>query len=209
MGIHRPSDGALIGRDFFEREPVVCARELVGAIVRWGRRGGMVVETEAYDVEGDEACHTFHRPMARAFVAGHRAGAAYIYLNYGMHWMLNVLVKGRRSGFVLIRAIEPLHGIPGMRRARGVEALTELCSGPGKLARALGVDGSHHGIDLCGPGCRGFHAGPPVRAVACGPRIGISRAKNLQWRFLLPGNPHVSRMGQKEKAGRTLEVRPA
>src|SRR5262245_36895962 len=109
----------MLKRSFFERDPVTCARELVGCRLTVGEFGGIIVETEAYDVEGDEACHTAFRPSARAFVASHQAGAAYVYFNYGVHWMLNVLVKGTRFGFVLIRALEPVDGIEQMRISRG------------------------------------------------------------------------------------------
>jgi DNA-3-methyladenine glycosylase len=188
-----------IGRRFFQRDPVVCARELVGCRLQWGQLSGVVVETEAYDGADDEACHTWFRPRARAFVAEHSAGAAYVYLNYGMHWMLNVLVKGKRQGFVLIRALEPLDGIEAMREARGVQEIAQLCSGPGKLTRALVVNGSHHGMDLCADPAFGFHRRHKVE-VSASPRIGISRAVDLPWRFFVPGNPHVS--GKKKKTDR-------
>ena len=187
-----------IGRRFFQRDPVVCARELAGCRLQWGKLSGVVVETEAYDGADDEACHTWFRPSARAFVAEHPPGAAYVYLNYGMHWMLNVLVKGKRQGFVLIRALEPLQGLDAMREARGVQEITQFCSGPGKLTRALGVNGSHHGRDLCADAAFGFHRHRNIEASAS-PRIGISRAVDFPWRFFVPGNPHVS--GKKQQTG--------
>ena len=171
-----------IGRRFFQRDPVVCARELAGCRLQWGKLSGVVVETEAYDGADDEACHTWFRPSARAFVAEHPPGAAYVYLNYGMHWMLNVLVKGKRQGFVLIRALEPLQGLDAMREARGVQEITQFCSGPGKLTDAA----------------FGFHRHRNIEASAS-PRIGISRAVDFPWRFFVPGNPHVS--GKKQKTG--------
>ncbi len=189
----------MIPRRFFQREPVVCARELVGCRLQWGKLSGVVVETEAYDGVDDEACHTWFRPSARAFVAQHEAGTAYVYFNYGMHWMLNVLVKGRRQGFVLIRALEPLEGIDAMRKTRGMEELTRLCSGPGKLSQALAVNGGHHGMDLCADPAFAFHPGRKIE-VSASPRIGISRAVDLPWRFYVPGNLHVS--GKKQKTGR-------
>jgi DNA-3-methyladenine glycosylase len=84
----------IIGRAFFRREPLICARELVAAELVWGRCAGIIVETEAYFAENDKACHTFSRPSTRAFVERSQAGVAYIYFSYGAHWMLNVLVKG-------------------------------------------------------------------------------------------------------------------
>src|SRR5690606_12681545 len=88
LDIHRSPDGLMIDRSFFERSPLVCARELIGAELVRGRCAGIIVETEAYSTRGDEACHTFLRPSARVFVSSHPAGTAYVYLNYGMHWLL-------------------------------------------------------------------------------------------------------------------------
>ena len=84
----------MLSRSFFQIDPLRCAENLVGTELVWGSCAGIVVETEAYLVEGDEASHAFTRPSARAFVERNQAGAAYIYFNYGVHWMLNVLVKG-------------------------------------------------------------------------------------------------------------------
>src|SRR5256886_4712978 len=110
----------------------------------WGRCAGLIVESEAYLAENDEAAHTFTRPSARAFIERNGPGAAYVYFNYGVHWMLNVLVKGGAAdGFVLIRALQPLRGIPLMQKRRGVRELTRLCSGPGKLTQALAITGRH------------------------------------------------------------------
>ncbi len=160
-----------------------------------------MVETEAYAAINDEACHTFARPSARAFVAQEQAGAAYVYFNYGMHWMLNVLVKGgSEDGFVLLRALEPVRGLAAMTRRRTAKLRSEiknpkptwLCSGPGKLASALGVDGRDHGRDFCRGRAVGFHApSQPVQVVA-DVRIGISKAAHLPWRFLLRDSPFVS-----------------
>jgi DNA-3-methyladenine glycosylase len=150
-----------------------------------------VVECEAYAAAGDPACHTFTRPSAREFVARHPAGTAYVYLNYGMHWLLNVLTKGEEAGFVLLRAIEPRRGLAAMQRRRGGRTGRELTGGPGRLAAALGVTGRHHGTDFCAGGRRGFVAGGRVEVVADG-RIGISRARDLPWRFSQAGHPLVS-----------------
>ena len=146
----------MLDRAFFQRDPVTCARELIGCELVWKGCAGIIVETEAYAAVNDEACHTFARPSARAFVEKHDAGAAYVYFNYGMYWLLNVLVKGgSEDGFVLFRAIEPVRGVAAMTRRRLAHRRTKLahprmlCSGPGKLARALGVDGRDHGRDFC------------------------------------------------------------
>src|SRR5438445_12800474 len=135
----RASDGPIIRAPFFKQDPVICARELIGTSLHWGRCAGLVVETEAYLAQNDEACHTFLRPSARAFVERNKAGAAYIYFSYGAHWMLNVLVKGAADGFVLIRAAQPLHGIQLMKKRRGVDDEQCLCSGPGKLTEAFAI----------------------------------------------------------------------
>ncbi len=182
-----------ITRDFFMRDPVTCARELVGCELHWKRGSGVIVETEAYSVLNDEACHTFSRPSSRRFIADHPPGAAYIYLNYGVHWLLNFLVKGgSEEGFVLIRALEPRRGIPDMRQRRGTDLLTQLCSGPGKLTRALGIDGSSHGLDFF-DGCDlSISACADIPVVCQTTRIGISKAAHLPWRFLLKDSPHVS-----------------
>ena len=179
--------------EFFEQSPIACARGLVGTRFQWHRCAGRIVETEAYAAEGDPACHTFFRPSARAFVESHPAGTAYVYLNYGVHWLFNVLVKGPEgAGFVLLRALEPLDGIDQMAARREVGKVPSLCSGPGKLTRALGIDGSAHGHEFLRGAATGLFAGPKPLVTET-PRIGISRAKDLRWRFHEAGNPHVSK----------------
>jgi DNA-3-methyladenine glycosylase len=153
----------------------------------------VVVETEAYDAEGDPACHTFFKPSARAFVERKAAGTAYVYLNYGVHWLLNVLVKGEREGFVLVRALEPTAGLERMAERRGRDAMKQLCSGPGKLTQAVGIGPSEHGMDLCADAKRSFHAGAGGLEVLADGRIGISRGAELPWRFTLAGSGFVSR----------------
>lgn len=182
-----------IARAFFERHPVACARELIGAHFLWNGCVGRIVETEAYLSAGDPACHTWSRPSARAFVEQHRAGDAYVYLNYGVHWMFNVLVKsGEGSGFVLFRALEPVAGIERMRRQRVGVADHLLGAGPGKLTRALGIDGSAHGVDFMKIAGCGIFQGEPVE-VCAGGRIGISKATELPWRFGDPASLSLSR----------------
>src|SRR5438128_6706067 len=139
----------LVRRPFFQRDPLTCARELIGTELIWGDCSGIVVEVEAYAAIDDEAAHTFTRPSARSFIERNKAGAAYIYFSYGVHWMLNVLVKGEANGFVLIRAIEPIRGIELMKKRRGIDDKKRLCSGPGKLTQALEITDRHHEIDLC------------------------------------------------------------
>ena len=191
----------MLQRDFFQRDPLTCARELIGCELVWNDCAGIIVETEAYFALGDEACHTFARPSARAFVENHPPAAAYVYFNYGMYWLLNVLVKGGSAdGFVLFRAIEPTRGVETMTRRRLVIGNSQsLCSGPGKLTIALGVDGRDHGRDFCAGKSVGFH--PPVQSVevVADVRVGISKAAHLPWRFLLKGSEFVSAKRKKAR----------
>ena len=186
----------IIRASFFKRDPIRCARELIGAELIWGDCSGVIVETEAYNAKDDEACHTFMRPSTRAFIERNKAGAAYVYFNYGMHWMLNVLVKGKESGFVLIRALEPRKGIERMKKRRRLDDEKRLCSGPGKLTQALGITRRYHEMDLCADSryCFAFNAGARLRRVdvVADKRIGISRSAHLPWRFTLRGSPFVS-----------------
>jgi DNA-3-methyladenine glycosylase len=183
----------IVRASFFKRDPITCARELIGAELVWGDCSGILVEVEAYAAIDDEAAHTFTRPSARSFIERNQAGAAYVYFNYGMHWMLNVLVKGDANGFVLIRALEPRKGIERMKKRRGVNDVKRLCSGPGKLAQALGITGRHHEMDLCADPqhCFARNANMSVDVVTDA-RIGITRSAHYPWRFTLRGSPFVS-----------------
>jgi DNA-3-methyladenine glycosylase len=186
---------AFLTCSFFEGDPLDCARDLIGTELVWGKCSGIIVETEAYLTLNDEACHTFTRPSTRAFVERNEPGAIYIYFNYGVHWMLNLLVKGgERSGLILIRALEPRGGLALMKKRRGLDDLRSLCSGPGKLAQALDITDRHHEKSICG-GTRHYllpRVDGAVRVVA-DPRIGISRSKDFPWRFTLRGSAFVSR----------------
>lgn len=186
----------MLRREFFTRDPLTCARELIGTELVWDKCRGIVVEVEAYAAIGDEAAHTFTRPSARAFIERNKAGAAYVYFNYGVHWMLNVLVKGSENGFVLFRALEPTAGIELMRKRRGLDDLRQLCSGPGKLTQALAITGADHEIDLCSDPEHCFRAPalrPDRRLVVADRRIGITRSAHFDWRFTLRDSPFVSR----------------
>lgn len=196
----------MLGRDFFQTDPLQCAENLIGTELVWEKCAGLVVETEAYLVEGDEAAHTFKRPSARAFVLRNKPGAAYIYFNYGVHWMLNVLIKGGpRDGLILIRAIEPRRGLDLMRDRRGIEDVRRLCSGPGKLTQALAITKSYHEMDLCSDPVHCFRARPNEKVqIVADPRIGISRAKEFPWRFTLRGSEFIS---VPERSGKDLSSR--
>jgi DNA-3-methyladenine glycosylase len=190
-----------LNRSFFERPLLVVAREMIGCTLEWDGCAGKVVEVEAYAAAGDPACHTMTRPSAREFVAEREAGAAYVYLNYGMYWLLNVLVKGGgEDGLILFRALEPTAGLAVMRERRGKERAEDLCSGPGKLGRALAVTGADHGWPLTtkvrptAASARGLVGWRPdhAPAVVTDGRIGISRAADRPWRFSWRDHPHVS-----------------
>jgi DNA-3-methyladenine glycosylase len=189
----RAERGEMLGTDFFQRDPLSCARDLIGCELNWNSCAGVIVETEAYNAIGDEACHCFVRPSTRAFVERNQAGAAYVYFNYGVHWMLNVLVKGNENGFVLIRALEPTRGIALMRKRRDVHDLHRLCSGPGKLTQALAITGRHDEMNLCANENYCFRRLAATIDVVADERIGIRRSAHLPWRFTLRDSAHVSR----------------
>ena len=156
----------MLTEEFFASHPVTCARQLIGCELVWEHCSGIIVETEAYAALGDEACHTFLRRGAQKFVDTHPPGAAYVYLNYGIHWLLNVLIKGpEMDGFVLIRALEPRRGLELMKKRRGLEEPIKLCSGPGKLTQALAIPPLFHGSSLCRDPQRSFTP-PPKRRFA-------------------------------------------
>ena len=182
--------------DFFERDVLTVARDLIGVELEWQGCSGIIVETEAYAVEGDAACHTASRPSAREFVLRKPPGTAYVYLNYGMYWLFNLLVKGGgRNGLILLRALEPRRGIEQMQERRQKQKAHELCSGPGKLGMALGITGEHHGTLMAGrgrPAACGLRASAGALPVVADVRVGISQAADYPWRFLAADHPHVS-----------------
>lgn len=179
------NEGQPSGKFLFDRPFLNVARDLIGQTLLWQGCGGRIVEVEAYGMEGDPACHTATRKSSRLFCQENPPGTAYVYLNYGIHWMLNVLAC---DGILIIRAVEPLHGIPTMRKRRRQAALRALCSGPGKLGQALGLTGADHGRDLTSSIFR--QEGSPE--ILTDRRIGISKAVDIPWRFLEKGSPWVS-----------------
>jgi len=185
-------------REFFSRDPVSLARDLLGRILfsrtAEGLLAGRIVETEAYTGGTDPASHAYRGPTARNAVMFGPAGHAYVYFSYGMHYCLNVTAERRgQPGAVLLRALEPLAGIELMRARgdRGPEA--RLLGGPGKIGRAFGLTLQDNGRDFT-RGPLGISAGLPVpdRQVAASPRIGISRAVELPYRFAVIGSRSVS-----------------
>lgn len=182
MPIHHQTE--FISPAFFRQDALKCARQLIGATLQFGKAAGIIVETEAYRAEGDPACHTFVRQKARTFVETYPPGSTYVYLNYGVHWMLNFLTandKGR--GFVLIRAIQPTTGIGLMTKRRNGQPLRNLCSGPGKLSQAMKINGSLHGQNPLQEGQLILRSPLKPLAVTKDGRIGISVAQELPWRF--------------------------
>jgi len=165
---------------------------LIGTVLLIDGVGGRIVETEAYDRE-DPASHSFSGPTERNGAMFGEPAHAYVYRSYGIHWCLNFVCRedGHGAG-VLLRAIEPLEGLDVMRERRGVDDERLLCSGPGKLCQALGVTRAFNGRDLALPPFQLLAPQEPVQVVA-GPRIGISKAMDVPWRFGLAGSRYVSR----------------
>lgn len=186
----------IAGIDFNAPSPEV-AQQLIGVVVLINGVGGRIVETEAYD-QSDPASHTFGGQTARNVAMFGPAGRAYVYRSYGIHWCLNFVCcdVGHGAG-VLIRAIEPLQGLDQMCARRGVEDARLLCSGPGKLCQAMAVTHAHNGLALMDPpfeliAAASAGAGVPAVLVA-GPRVGISKAMQVPWRFGLAGSRFLSR----------------
>jgi len=181
----------IAGIDFSAPSQEVAA-QLIGVTVLVDGVGVRIVETEAYDRD-EPASHSFTGPSARNMAMFGPPGHAYVYLSHGIHWCLNFVCReaGHGAG-VLIRAIEPVAGVDAMRARRGVDEARMLCSGPGKLCQALAVTRAHNGLSLA---AQPFELSPPTGPVllASGPRIGISKAVDLPWRFGLAGSRFVSR----------------
>jgi DNA-3-methyladenine glycosylase len=202
--------------EFYERPVLEVARELLGCTVVHGNCAGVVVETEAYH-DSEPACHAFVGLTPRTRTLFGQPGRAYVYRSYGIHALLNAVCEPEGVGAaVLIRALEPVAGIEDMRARRsshGADSMRvqDLCSGPGKLTQALGISLAENASDL---------ANGPIRieprssewlepVVVEGPRIGITRAVELPWRFSVLGNPHVSRPRPGARSRRARPSRPA
>jgi DNA-3-methyladenine glycosylase len=180
---------------FFGRPVVEVAQDLLGCTISHGETSGVIVETEAYH-QSEPACHAFVGLTPRTSVLFGPPGTAYVYRSYGIHALLNAVCEPEGVGAaVLIRALEPLDGLELMRERRGLQRPEDLCSGPGKLTQALDVELHHNGTDLATGPVR-FGPAPPewerVERVA-GPRIGITKAADLPWRFCAVGSRSVSR----------------
>jgi DNA-3-methyladenine glycosylase len=181
-----------LSRRFFSRSVHVVAPELIGATLLFDGVGGIIVEVEAYH-HTDPAAHSFRGPTARNAVMFGPPGYAYVYRSYGIHWCLNFACERKGSASaVLIRAIEPTRGIPAMRRRRKLNDERLLCSGPGRLCQALGVTGAHNGLALDEAPFE-FIARKKIVEIAVGPRIGITKAADIPWRYGLKSSPFLSK----------------
>ena len=204
----------ILARDFYERPTLDVARDLIGKVLVHetgaGRASGMIVETEAYIGEDDPACHAAPGPTRRNAPLYGPPGIAYVYLNYGIHYLVNAVTESEGwPAAVLIRALSPLEGIGLMRRRRargsGRTAASfsdaELCRGPGNLTTALGIDLRQNLRDLTVSALRIEDQRLRIGAVEWSPRIGITQAADRPWRCTLAGHAAVS---GKRKGGAAL-----
>jgi len=182
----------VIGRQFFDRDVHEVAVELIGAAFLVDGVGGKIVEVEAYHHE-DPAAHGYRGRTERNATMFGPPGHAYVYRSYGIHWCVNFVCEPEGvADAVLIRALEPTHKLSLMRRRRGVEDERALCSGPGRLCQALAITGAHDGLAL---DLSFFQVAATTEKpeVVRGPRVGISRATDLPWRYGLAGSRYLSR----------------
>jgi DNA-3-methyladenine glycosylase len=187
-----PATTRALPADLFARSVHEVAPELIGCTLLVDGVGGRIVEVEAYAPD-DPASHGFRGPTTRNRAMFGPAGHAYVYRSYGVHWCLNLVCAGEGvAEAVLVRALEPMAGVERMRERRGLEADRLLCAGPGRLCQALAVGPEHDGLPLDRPPFEVRAAEQPVE-VRAGPRIGITRAADLPWRYALSGSPYLSR----------------
>ena len=187
-----PKPGKWLKRGFFARSVHEVAPDLIGATLLVNGVGGTIVEVEAYH-HTDPAAHSFRGPTPRNVVMFGPPGFAYVYRSYGIHWCVNfVCEKEGSASAVLIRALEPTHGIAAMRRRRNLEDERSLCSGPGKLTEALAITGKHNGLALDAPTIA-LHARTSKPEIVAGVRIGITKAVELPWRYGLKSSKFLSK----------------
>lgn len=188
----QPALGRLLTKKFFARSVHEVAPALIGATLLVDGVGGIIVEVEAYH-HTEPAAHSFNGPMPRNMVMFGPPGFLYVYRSYGIHWCMNfVCEKEGSASAVLIRAIEPTHGIPAMRRRRGLQDERMLSSGPGKLCEAMAVTGKHNGLALDTPPIA-IYARTRKPEIVSGLRIGITKAVELPWRYGLKGSKFMSK----------------
>ena len=188
-------------REFYLRSGLVVARDLIGKqLVHHSPEGiakGIIVEAEAYMGHTDAAAHSYRAPRTgRTAVQYGPGGFAYLYTIYGLHLCMNVVANREECPeAVLIRALRPTEGIPLMQARRGQQDLRALCSGPGKLTRALGIEARHYGADLCGEELYIETADVPAPPVSATPRVNVDyagEAADYPWRFIWTDDPHIS-----------------
>jgi DNA-3-methyladenine glycosylase len=187
--------GAPLDEAFFDRSVHDVARDLIGCGLRFGGIGGVIVEVESYHAE-DPACHAYIGRTERNAVLFGRPGLAYVYFSYGAHNLLNAVCEPEgEAAAVLIRALEPRWGVDRMRERRGRSEPRELCSGPGKLTEAMGIELRHNGTSLLADPFEVTGRAGEWEAVEVvnAPRIGISRGVDYPWRFCAAGSPFLSR----------------
>ena len=200
----------ILSREFYSRPTLVVARELIGKVLVHetpaGRTAGVIVEAEAYIGESDPACHAAPGPTLRNAPLYGPPGFAYVYLNYGIHYLVNAVTEPEGSpAAVLIRALEPFEGEFLMRRrrargtGRGGNAFDrfELCRGPGNLTRAMGITLRRNQLDLTGSALRIEERGVDAREVTWSRRIGINVGVEQEWRCFDPRSAAVSARGRK------------
>ncbi len=196
-GDHDPIDSRVLPRSFYSRPTLTVARDLLGKVLVHqtpeGVASGMIVETEAYIGEDDPACHAAPGPTRRNAPLYGPPGAAYVYLNYGIHYLVNAVTEPEgQPAAVLIRALRPLDGIPLMIERRPGAAAAHLCRGPGNLTRALGISLAENRLDLSSSRLTVEDRGLRIGKVSRGPRIGIRVAVERPWRFWIAADPAVS-----------------
>jgi DNA-3-methyladenine glycosylase len=187
-----PRLGKPIKRRFFDRSVHEVAPDLIGATLLLDGVGGIIVEVEAYH-HSEPAAHSFNGPTPRNIVMFGPPGFSYVYRSYGIHWCVNFVCEQPGSASaVLIRALQPTHGIAAMRRRRGLHDQRALCSGPGKLCEALGITIKHSELPLDQPPFA-LHARTGKVAIVTGVRIGLTKAVDLPWRYGLKDSKFLSK----------------
>jgi DNA-3-methyladenine glycosylase len=209
------SPGQVLPRDFYERPTLDVAKDLIGKVLvhetRAGIASGTIVEAEAYIGESDPACHAAPGPTARNAPLYGPPGIAYVYLNYGIHYLVNAVTESEGwPAAVLIRALEPVDGLALMRRRRAKSAdvdVNDLCRGPGNLTKALGIDLRQNLRDLTNGPLRVEDRGAPPRPIAWSRRIGINVGVEQEWRVTAIDSAAVSGLRRVTLPPRA--VRPA
>src|SRR3984885_9269432 len=187
-----PRLGKPLKRAFFARNVLELAPDLIGVTMLVNGVGGIIVEVEAYH-HTEPAAHSFNGPTPRHSVMFGPPGFVYVYRSYGIHWCVNfVCEKAGSASAVLIRALEPTHGIAAMRRRRGLHDERLLCSGPGKLTEALGITHDHNGLALDAPPLA-IYPRPKKPDIVAGLRIGLTKAVDFPWRYGVRGSRFLSK----------------